>query len=177
MQNPYLLIIDLQEKLYRAMNNKEEILRKTIVLIKGFQLFELPIIITEQVPEKLGPTIKPIKSLIPNIKPIHKSSFSCASNPEFISFVNNIENIDGAVVAGIETHVCVYQTVKDLQKLGQKVEVVADAVTSRNLNDHDVALERIMQEGSFLTTAEMLLFGMQKNAQGTNFKELVALVK
>jgi len=55
--------------------------------------------------------------------------------------------------------------------------VVADAVTSRNLNDHDVALDRIMQEGSFLTTAEMLLFSMQKNAQGTNFKELVALVK
>ena len=85
MQNPYLLIIDLQEKLYRAMNNKEEMLRKTIILIKGFQLFKLPIIITEQVPEKLGPTIEPIKSLIPNIKPIHKSSFSCASNPEFIS--------------------------------------------------------------------------------------------
>ena len=94
-----------------------------------------------------------------------------------ISSVNNIENIDCAVVTGIETHVCVYQTVKDLQKLGQKVEVVADAVTSRNLNDHDVALKRIMQEGSFLTTAEMLLFSMQKNAQGTNFKELVALVK
>ena len=69
------------------------------------------------------------------------------------------------------------RNLKDLQKLGQKVEVVADAVTSRNLNDHDVALERITQEGSFLTTVEMLLFGMQKNAQGTNFKELVALVK
>ena len=76
MQNPYLLIIDLQEKLYRAMNNKEEMLRKTIILIKGFQLFELPIIITEQVPEKLGPTIKPIKSLIPNIKPINLSGAS-----------------------------------------------------------------------------------------------------
>ena len=177
MQNPYLLIIDLQEKLYRAMINKEEMLRKTITLVKGFQLFELPIIITEQVPEKLGPTIEPIKSLIPNIKPIHKSSFSCVSNPEFRSSVDNLENIDGSVVAGIETHVCIYQTVKDLQKLGQKVEVVADAVTSRNLNDHKIALNRIMQEDIFLTTTEMLLFGMQKNAQGTNFKELVALVK
>ena len=177
MQNPYLLIIDIQEKLYKVMNNKEDVLEKTITLIKGFQLFKLPIIISEQVPDKLGPTIEPIKSLLPNLKPIHKSSFSCASNPEFVSSIDNLENIEGAVIAGIETHICIYQTVKGLQKLGQKVEVATDAVTSRHLNDHNVALNRIMNEGGFLTTVEMLLFGMQKNAHGANFKELVALVK
>ena len=84
MRNPYLVIIDVQEKLFPTMYNKDNFLKNLKILIKGFQLFELPILITEQIPEKLGPTIDPIKELLKNVTPIKKSSFSCAGNTEFM---------------------------------------------------------------------------------------------
>ena len=177
MKNPYLVIIDIQEKLFPVISNKEELLRKIEMLIKGFQLFRLPIIITEQVPDKLGLTIEPIRALLPDAEVIKKSSFSCAGDSGFIASTGDLQNVDGVVLAGIETHICVYQTEKDLRSHGQHVEVVTDAVSSRDQNNHTIALERIRSNGGLLTTVEMLLFTIQGKAQGSNFKELVKLVK
>jgi nicotinamidase-related amidase len=81
------------------------------------------------------------------------------------------------VLAGIESHVCVYQTERDLIHRGQHVEVVTDAVTSRDPNNHRIALDRIRNNGGFLTTVEMLLFSLQEKAEGETFKELIKLVK
>ncbi|MBT5759250.1 MAG: isochorismatase family protein, partial [Candidatus Marinimicrobia bacterium] len=78
MKNPFLVVIDVQEKLFPIMHEKEAFLKNLQILIKGFQLFKLPILLTEQVPEKLGPTIGPIKSLLKDIDPIIKTNFSCA---------------------------------------------------------------------------------------------------
>ncbi len=177
MKNPYLVIIDIQEKLFPVISNKDALLKKIEILIKGFQLFRLPIIITEQVPDKLGPTIEPIRSLLPDTDIIKKSSFSCAGDSSFISSINKFKNVDGVVLAGIETHICVYQTDKDLRGGGKHVEVPTDAVSSRDKNNHTIALERIRSNGGLLTTVEMLLFTIQGKAQGSNFKELVKLVK
>ncbi len=84
---------------------------------------------------------------------------------------------DGVVLAGIETHVCIYQTERDLIHRGQHVEVVTDAVSSRNPNNHQIALDRIRNNGGFLTTMEMLLFSLQEVAEGDRFRELIKLVK
>ena len=135
MKNPYLVVIDVQEKLFPVINEKETFLEKLKILIKGFQLFDLPIILTEQVPEKLGPTVEPIKSLLPDTKPIIKSSFSCAADAGFSLKANYMTDCEGVVLAGIETHVCIYQTERDLIHRGQHVEVVTDAVSSRNPNN------------------------------------------
>jgi len=177
MNNPCLVVIDVQERLFPVMHQKENLLKNLEILIKGFKLFDLPIFVTEQVPEKLGPTIDPIGSLLNGIEPISKTSFSCASDPKFMSDSNSLSNNDGIVLAGIETHVCVYQTERDLIRRGHHVEVVTDAVSSRDPNNHRVALDRIRNNGGFLTTAEMLLFNIQADASGKDFKELAKLVK
>ena len=177
MKNPYLVVIDVQEKLFPVINEKETFLENLKILIKGFQLFDLPIILTEQVPEKLGPTVEPIKSLLPDTKPIIKSSFSCAADAGFSLKANYMTDCDGVVLAGIETHVCIYQTERDLIHRGQHVEVVTDAVSSRNPNNHQIALDRIRNNGGFLTTMEMLLFSLQEVAEGDRFRELIKLVK
>ena len=177
MKNPYLVVIDVQEKLFPVINEKETFLENLKILIKGFQLFDLPIILTEQVPEKLGPTVEPIKSLLPDTKPIIKSSFSCAADAGFSLKANYMTDCDGVVLAGIETHVCIYQTERDLIHRGQHVEVVTDAVSSRNPNNHQIALDRIRNNGGFLTTVEMLLFSLQEVAEGDRFRELIKLVK
>jgi len=116
-------------------------------------------------------------SLVPDLKPISKSSFSCAGDVGFTWQVGSYSSCDGVVLAGIETHVCVYQTERDLIHRGQHVEVVTDAVTSRDSNNHGIALDRIRNNGGFLTTVEMLLFSLQKKADGDRFRELIKLVK
>tara|TARA_B100000214_G_scaffold367480_1_gene337679 strand:- start:541 stop:1074 length:534 start_codon:yes stop_codon:yes gene_type:complete len=177
MKNPLLIIIDMQEKLFPVINNKEALLNKVEILIKGFQLYSLPILLTEQVPDKLGKTIKPILSLLNDVDPIIKSSFSCATNPRFITQTNAMRNCDGIVLAGIETHICIYQTERDLIRRGQHVEVVTDAVSSRDPSNHQIAIDRIRNNGGFLTTVEMLLFNIQERANDDRFRELVQLVK
>ncbi|HIA94297.1 MAG TPA: hydrolase [Candidatus Marinimicrobia bacterium] len=177
MKNPYLVVIDVQEKLFSVIHEKESFLKNIQILIKGFQLFNLPILLTEQVPDKLGPTIEPIKSLLEDTKPIVKSSFSCAGDPGYSWQAGSYSSCDGVVLAGIETHVCVYQTERDLIHRGQHVEIVTDAVASRNSNNHQIALDRIRNNGGFLTTVEMLLFSLQEKAEGDTFRELIKLVK
>ena len=177
MKNPYLVVIDVQERLFPVMNEKEAFLKNLQILIKGFQLFGLPILFTEQVPDKLGPTIESVRSILNDTEPIIKSSFSCAGDPGFLSQTDGLSTHDGIVLAGIETHVCVYQTERDLIRRGQHVEVVTNAVASRDTDNHRIALDRIRNNGGFLTTVEMVLFNIQERAGGATFKELVKLVK
>ena len=177
MKNPYLVVIDVQERLFPVMNEKEAFLKNLQILIKVFKLFGLPILLTEQVPDKLGPTIEPVRSILKDTEPIIKSSFSCAGDPGFLSQTDGLSTHDGIVLAGIETHVCVYQTERDLIRRGQHVEVVTNAVASRDANNHRIALDRIRNNGGFLTTVEMVLFNIQERAGGATFKELVKLVK
>jgi nicotinamidase-related amidase len=177
MKNPYLVVIDVQEKLFPEILEKETFLKNLQILIKGFQLFDLPILLTEQVPDKLGPTIEPVRSILNDTEPIIKSAFSCAGDPGFLSLTDGLSMNDGIVLAGIETHVCVYQTERDLIRRGQHVEVVTNAVASRDTNNHRIALDRIRNNGGFLTTVEMVLFNIQESARGERFRELIKLVK
>ena len=177
MRNPYLVIIDVQEKLMPHIHNKENLLSNIEILIRGFKIFDLPIIVTEQVPDKLGSTVKSIKSLLDDVDPVSKSSFSCAGETEFLKRSESLSQNDGIILAGIETHICVYQTERDLISRGHHVEVVTNAVGSRDKNNHDIALDRIRNNGGFLTTVEMLLFNLQEKAGGERFKKLAKLIK
>ena len=176
MKNPCLVIIDVQEKLFPVMSEKQSLLRNLTILIKGFQLFKFPMIITEQVPDKLGNTIEEIAALLDKVDPIVKSSFSCIGDPKFLERIDTI-NADEIVLAGIESHVCVYQTSRDLLEQGKRVEVVVDGISSRNVNNHNTAVARMKMDGISLTSVEMLLFLIQKRANGDNFKKLVNLIR
>ena len=121
--------------------------------------------------------IEPVRSILKDTEPIIKSSFSCAGDPGFLSQTDGLSTHDGIVLAGIETHVCVYQTERDLIRRGQHVEVVTNAVASRDANNHRIAVDRIRNNGGFLTTVEMVLFNIQESAGGDRFRELIKLVK
>ena len=177
MKNPCLVVIDVQEKLYPVVQDKYNFLKNLEILIKGFKLLDMPILVTEQVPQKLGHTVNPVRSILSDVEPIPKSTFSCASDDKFNSKCDELLNVDGYVLAGIETHICIYQTQKQMSLLGKHVEVVVDAVSSRNKINHDVALHRIRNSGGFLTTTEMILFELTGNAEGIIFKQLSKLVK
>ena len=176
MIKPCLVVIDVQEKLYPVIHEREKLIKNIEKLIKGFKLFNLPIILTEQVPEDLGKTINSINNLF-EIEPIVKNSFSCVASSQFMERIDSLKDCDGIVLAGIESHICIYQTERDLIKRDYHVEVVVDAIASRDKNNHILSIDRMSKNGGLLTSVEMLLFDIQKYVDSVNFKKLIRLVK
>ena len=176
MKDPLLVIIDVQEKLFPVIHRKDELEKQLSILVQGFQLLGKPIIYTEQTSDKLGPTLKSISKFLVDHSCIEKETFSCMGNDMFRLTLNKIE-FDTIILAGIETHICVYQTAIGLIDYGYKVETVTNAVSSRFDINNKVGLERVHDAGSKLTTVELILFYLQKQAVGNRFKKLIQLVK
>jgi nicotinamidase-related amidase len=175
-ENTVLVLVDVQEKLARAMHEKEALLENTVKLVKGAKILGLPILWTEQNPKGLGNTLPEVSELISDQPPITKLSFSCCGEPRFMEQLKPL-NRKQALVAGIESHVCVYQTVVDLVSMGYEVQVVADAVSSRTPENKMVGLERCKELGASVTSTETALFELLRVAEGDRFKQMLKVVK
>jgi len=172
-----LVVIDVQGKLAQLMDQKEALFANLERIIKGAQALGLPILWTEQVPEKLGETTPQIRELlVDSAEPISKSSFSCCGHPPFMDTFQGLQR-QQVLLTGIETHICVYQTALDLLNLGYEVHLVADAVSSRTAANKQIALERIKGAGALLTSTEMALFELLRVAEGDKFRQIARLVK
>ena len=165
-----LLIIDIQEKIIRPIFNKDSIIKNIKKLINAYQILEENIFISEQNPIKLGGTIP---ELLPKdeFKKIEKMAFSVAKIENFLKELQN-KKISNLIVCGIETHICVQQTVLDCLQKGFEVIIVSDAMSSRNRKDHEIALQRMIQSGAILTTTESIIFELCKTADREEFKEI-----
>jgi len=130
----------------------------------------------EQVPDKLGSTIPEIKDVLIDQKPIIKDVFSCMKNEEFNNQIKRI-NPNDIILAGIESHICVYQTAMDLLEKKYNVHIVADAISSRISENKELGIERMLLEGAMKTSVEMLLFEIQGEAKGDRFRQISKLVK
>ena len=165
-----LLIIDVQEKIIRAIFNKELITNNIKKLVDSYQILEENIFVSEQNPFKLGATIP---ELLPKngFKKFEKMEFSLAKVQEFLKELRNKE-ITNLIVCGIETHICIQQTALDCLQEGFEVILVSDAMSSRNRVDHEVALQRMIQMGAILTTTKSIIFELCKTADRKEFKEI-----
>ena len=170
------VVVDIQERLFQVMHGKDDLLKKCLVLLEGLKVLEVPILVTEQYPRGLGPTIEPLKQVLESSTAIEKIAFSCCDEPEFISSLEHLTR-KNVIICGIEAHVCVLQTVVDLVEGGYTPVVVADCTTSRHAGDKSVALERIRAEGALVTTCESILFELARVAGTDTFKTISRLVK
>jgi len=171
-----LVVIDVQGKLAGLMWDKDALLRHIEVLIRMAKALEMPILWCQQVPRALGPTVEPIAQLLGGIAPIDKSSFSCHGNPIFRDRLIELDRRQ-VILCGIETHVCVYQTARDLAQCGYDVAVVADAVSSRTAENRRIGLERMRAEGAAIYSTEMLLFELLGDANHPRFRDLSRLIR
>jgi len=176
VDNAVLVVIDVQEKLAGAMHEKENLIENLQKLIKGIKVLEVPIIWFEQNPQGLGATVPEIARLLSNLEPISKLSFSCCASERFMKEMGALKR-NHVLLTGIEAHVCVYQTARDLVNLGYEVQVVADTVSSRTVENKQIGLERIKEMGGSLTSVETALFELLKVAEGPKFKEILKIVK
>ncbi|MBR9728473.1 isochorismatase family protein [Shewanella intestini] len=176
-QETVLMIVDVQGKLAEVMQQTGVLHQQLATLIQGAQLFEIPIIWLEQLPEKLGSTSPSLCQLLEKTtQPISKSHFSGWSC-EQVQQQLQAYNPQHIILAGIESHVCVYQTCQDLLSQGYCVHVVADAVSSRSVDNKVLGIQMMINQGALLTNVESLLFEMQHIAQGDRFKALLKLIK
>lgn len=174
--NSVLIVIDFQGNLAQAMHQKESLFENAQKIIRGARVFGIPILVTEQIPAKLGPTIPQIAQYLEGITPIVKDCFSCLENSQFMSALGDIGRQE-VLLTGIETHICVYQTAMALLTAGYKVQVVTDAVSSRTKENNKIGLKRMKAEGARLTSVEMALFEILGGAASPYFKEIFPIVK
>ena len=176
IDNTALLIVDLQGNLAHLMHGKELLFKNVQKLIKGIQILGIPILWVEQNPQGLGSTIPEIANILKNIQPISKMSFSSCRNDCFLQALNALDRKQ-VLIAGIETHICVYQTSAELVDIGYDVQVVTDAVSSRNMTNKEIGLQRMRDSGVGLTSVETALFELLKVAEGEQFREILKIVK
>jgi len=176
IDNTVLLIVDVQGKLAHLMHDKQNLFENIKRIIRGAQVLKIPILLAEQNPNGLGPTIPEITGLFAKLEPISKLSFSCCGSDRFIKELKALHP-ENVLIAGIETHVCVYQTAGDLIKAQYAVEIIADAVSSRTLENKRIGLEKIRDAGGKLTSVETALFELLGVAEGDGFRKIIKIVK
>lgn len=169
-------VIDVQERLFPHIHQKDDLAGAIKKMIDGFKVLEVPLILTQQYTKGLGNTIPDIAQELPEMDYIEKKRFSCCGVSQFDDMLGNAP-YRNVVLMGIETHVCVLQTAIDLVEQGYQPIVVADAVSSREYEDHEIALRRLQQEGVLLTTVESLLFELTVEAGSEEFKKISRIVK
>jgi nicotinamidase-related amidase len=172
-----LVIVDLQEAFRHPINEFAEIASRASLAVRGFQILDLPIVVTEQYPKGLGKTAEEIMFVLQDdFEVIEKSTFSsCGAN----SFLDKLrENkIEQVVLCGLETHICVNQTAHDLLDEGFHVHLMIDAVASRFTKDKETAISKMQISGVVPTTLEMALFELLRDSKHSKFKEIQELIK
>jgi len=171
-----LVVIDMQGKLAQSMHRRELLFENVQKIIKGAQVLGIPMLITEQNPKGLGPTIPEIADLVPGVRRIPKLSFSCCGDESFSKELSGLQRRQ-VLLSGIEAHVCLYQTTVDLVASGYEVHILADAVSSRTAENKAIGLQKMNDAGASITSVETALFELLRVAEGPAFKQIISILK
>jgi len=171
-----LVFIDVQGKLHEIMPERATLDANLERMIACTKLLKLPLLVTEQLPEKLGPTNEPFRTQLAGATVLQKSAFSCYGEASFRTALQATGKKQ-VILVGIETHVCVYQTALDLLADGFEVFVAADAVDSRNPENKTLALQAMRDAGAKILPTETLLFALLRDAADPLFKSVLKLIK
>jgi len=170
-----LMVVDVQEKLMPAIHQAADCMEMIRRMIEAAKVLEVPMLLTEQYPAGIGPTCPQILEAVGDIKPVEKVRFSACTE----ALIERLREMARPfiIVVGVETHVCVQQTVLDLLRLGYTPYVCADAVGSRRPIDRGTALERMRRAGAVVTTTESVTFELLGQAATDTFKKILKIVK
>jgi nicotinamidase-related amidase len=171
-----LCLVDVQQRLVPAMAGADGLIAHCTTLLRAAGMLEVPVLVSEQYPRGLGPTVESLMAEAGPAAPVAKQAFSCARDAGWRERFNATGRRQ-AVLCGIEAHVCVLQTALDLAADGVAVTVVGDAVASRVPASRDAALARLMAAGVTVATVEMVLFEWLGDAGHPAFRDISALIR
>lgn len=173
-----LLVIDIQEKLMPVIYEKEEVIKNAALLMKAANIMNIPIVATTQYAARIGELLPSIKEELGDAKPLDKLEFDCFANSRFPDRLIEISSeIDTLLICGVETHICIYQTVVGALRSGYKVWIPADAVSSRQVKNYQTGLARIETIGGIIGNTEMIIYDLLGQAGTPEFKEILPFVK
>lgn len=170
------LFIDFQERLMPVIHEHSKTLKKAAILAEGLRALEVPMIVTRQYPKGLGDTVSEIREVTEGAPVLDKTKFSCWNEEEIQAAIKN-SGAKSIILCGVEAHICVLQTLFDLNAAGYTTMLVLDATSSRDVNSVEIAKLRAMQESALMTNVESLLFELQGQAGGDTFKTISKLIK
>jgi len=174
-EDALLLVVDFQQRLADVMPRRESVTAEILKIIQGVKRLGVPVLVTEQYPQGLGPTVPEIAQTVEPDGVVTKLTFSCCGDETFWEALRQTQRKQ-IVVVGMETHVCVLQTVLDLLANDYQVHLPADATCSRSDSNRDNALARMRQAGAILTNTESLLFELLVQAKTEEFKAILKLI-
>ncbi len=171
-----VIFVDIQEKLLPTIYKQEELLANLIFSAQGFNCLEIPILITEQYPKGLGPTVSSLKKELPQAKVLEKTEFSAFKNDAIKEELIRIDKKD-IILVGIEAHICILQTAFDLLQHGFHVHIPHDGISSSQKTHKKTAIQRLQQAGAQITSTESCLFEIMQTSKHPQFKEISQLLK
>ncbi len=170
-----LIVVDVQQKLVPAMFEAERVVRNVALLARAAKLLQIPTIVTEQNPQKLGETVESLHRVLDVFAPIPKMCFSaCVEETMQQLRATNRSNV---VLCGLETHVCILQSALDLLENGWTVWLPQDATSSRYENDKRAGIERMKSAGAISTSVESATYEMLGEAGTDEFRALLPFLK
>lgn len=172
-----LLLVDIQEKLLPHVERPCETLGCIIKIVRGFQILQLPIVVTEQYPQGLGSTVEALRTMLGDETTYYsKTSFSCLGDAAVRDALAHY-SVKQWVLAGLEAHVCVLQSAKDLLSRGKNVVVLNDAISSRSIFDYSTAIAELRDYGARITSTETVLFELLKDSKAPEFKQISQIIQ
>ena len=171
-----LLLVDAQERLLPAIHDSDQLRSRLAVLVTAAKRLDLPVLVTEQYPKGLGPTLSELTKILGDFQAWEKTSFSACGVESLATDIQSYA-ANQILLAGVETHVCVQQTAMDLAAAGLSPYVLADAVGSRRQLDWQTALERMRRSGVTITTIEAALFELMIDSKNDAFKDISKLIR
>lgn len=171
-----LVVIDIQERFRDLIHGQDQLIKGTSRLVRAFRELDMPVVLTEHYSRGLGVTMAEIRTLLDGVQPIEKIAFSCDGDPGFRKALDAL-NRDQLILCGIEAHVCVYQTARDLMDRGKQVAIAADAVSARHAADREIGLRHMQRIGVQVMNTDMILFEILREAQTDDFKAIQPILK
>lgn len=171
-----LVVVDEQERLMPAIHDAGRVIAVTARLVRFADTVGLPVLFTEQYPKGLGGTIAEVRELLGVRIPIEKTAFGCFGCVEFAAALT-AGRYETILLAGVETHICVFQTAAEALDRGLAVHVMTDAVSARTVEQHEIGLERLRQVGGVTSSSEMAIYEFLREAATPLFRSVLPLLK
>lgn len=172
-----LLIVDIQERMMRVIAAKDEVVKNSVLMLKCANVLNMPIVATTQYVARIGELLPEITAEFNNVTPLDKLEFGCFENERVLAELTSHAEVNTWIACGVETHICMYQTVLGGLREGYEMWIPADAVSSRTEKNYLTGLERIRQIGGVVGNTEMIIYELLHRAGTSEFKNLLPFLK
>ena len=172
-----LLVVDIQERMMRVIPEKDEVVKNSVLLLKAANILKMPIVATTQYVARIGELLPEISVEMADVTPLDKLEFGCFDNEAALKEIQSHTSVDTWIACGVETHICMYQTVLGGLREGYTMWIPADAVNSRTQKNYQTGLDRIRQIGGAVGNTEMIIYELLHKAGTPEFKAMLPFVK